>query len=294
CARMYSMTGYGKGIAKSNGKTITIEIKTVNHRYLDLGLKIPRSFLFLEDSVKKTIAGAISRGHADLYLTYEQDSVSEGVYTADIELAKNYLEAAKLLAKSTGVKNDITLSSLVKVGDIIKREQPAEDEGLLKALTDEALKTALENLKAMRKHEGESLMADISAKLDNIEKSLEIIKENAPKVVENYRAGLEARIAEVLEPSKMDMQRLATEVALYADHCAIDEEITRLGAHIAHARALLNADEPVGRKMEFLVQEFNRETNTIGSKANDLAITAEVLKIKNEIEKIREQSANIE
>ena len=291
---MYSMTGYGKGIAKSNGKTITIEIKTVNHRYLDLGIKIPRSFLFLEDSVKKTIAGAISRGHADLYLTYEQDSVSDGAYTADIELAKNYLEAAKLLAKSTGVKNDITLSSLVKVGDIIKREQPAEDEDLLKALTDEALKAALENLKAMRKREGESLMADISAKLDNIEKSLEVIKENAPKVVENYRAGLEARIAELLDPSKMDMQRLATEVALYADHCAIDEEITRLGAHIAHARALLNADEPVGRKMEFLVQEFNRETNTIGSKANDLTITAEVLKIKNEIEKIREQSANIE
>ena len=291
---MYSMTGYGKGIAKSNGKTITIEIKTVNHRYLDLGIKIPRSFLFLEDSVKKTIAGAISRGHADLYLTYEQDSVSDGAYTADIELAKNYLEAAKLLAKSTGVKNDITLSSLVKVGDIIKREQPAEDEDLLKALTDEALKVALENLKAMRKREGESLMADISAKLDNIEKSLELIKENAPKVVENYRAGLEARIAEVFDPSKMDMQRLATEVALYADHCAIDEEITRLGAHIAHARALLNADEPVGRKMEFLVQEFNRETNTIGSKANDLTITAEVLKIKNEIEKIREQSANIE
>ena len=291
---MYSMTGYGKGIAKSNGKTITIEIKTVNHRYLDLGIKIPRSFLFLEDSVKKTIAGAISRGHADLYLTYEQDSVSDGAYTADIELAKNYLEAVKLLAKSTGVKNDITLSSLVKVGDIIKREQPAEDEDLLKALTDEALKAALENLKAMRKREGESLMADTSAKLDNIEKSLELIKENAPKVVENYRAGLEARIAEVLDPSKMDMQRLATEVALYADHCAIDEEITRLGAHIAHARALLNADEPVGRKMEFLVQEFNRETNTIGSKANDLTITAEVLKIKNEIEKIREQSANIE
>lgn len=291
---MYSMTGYGKGIAKSNGKTITIELKTVNHRYLDLGLKIPRSFLFLEDSLKKTIAGAISRGHADLYLTYEQDSVSDGAYTADIELAKNYLEAAKLLAKSTGVKNDITLSSLVKVGDIIKREQPAEDEDLLKALTDEALKAALENLKTMRKHEGESLMADISAKLGNIERSLEIIKENAPKVVENYRAGLEARIAEVLDPSKMDMQRLATEVALYADRCAIDEEITRLGAHIAHARALLNADEPVGRKMEFLVQEFNRETNTIGSKANDLSITAEVLKIKNEIEKIREQSANIE
>ncbi|MCM1305784.1 MAG: YicC family protein [Bacteroides sp.] len=291
---MYSMTGYGKGVAKADGKTITVEIKTVNHRYLDFGIKIPRSFLFLEDAIKKAVSGAISRGHVDLFLTYEQSTSADGAYTADVELAKNYLAVAKDLAKQTGIKNDITLSSLVKVADVIKREQPTEDEELLKKLTEEALSIALENLKVMRKREGASLMADISSKLDCIEKSLAIIKQNAPKVVENYRAGLQARIAEVVDANKIDMQRLATEVALYADHCAIDEEITRLGAHIAHARALLLADEPVGRKTEFLVQEFNRETNTIGSKANDLAITSEVLKIKNEIEKIREQAANIE
>lgn len=291
---MHSMTGYGKGIASDGGKTITIEIKTVNHRYLDLGLKMPRSFLFLEDSVKKAISSAISRGHVDLFLTYEQTSVAEGEFTCDLELANNYLKAAGELAAATGLTNDITLSTLVKVPDVIKREQPVENEDLLKRLTEEALTDALGNLKIMRRREGESLKADISAKLDSIESSLAIIIKSAPKVVADYKAGLEARIAEVLEPSKTDMARLATEVALFADHCAIDEETTRLTAHIAHMRSLLNAEEPVGRKMDFLVQEFNRETNTIGSKANDLAITAEVLKIKNEIEKIREQSANIE
>lgn len=291
---MYSMTGYGKGVAKSNGKTITIEIKTVNHRYLDLGLKIPRNFIFLEDSVKKIISGAISRGHVDLFLTYEKDSVADGAFTLDLELASNYLAVARELAKNTGVEDDITLASLVKVQDVIKREQPVEDEDMLRQLTVEALSAAVDSLKIMREHEGESLKADISQKLDNIETSLSAIKKQAPKVKENYKAGLEARIAEVLEPSKIDMQRLATEVALFADHCAIDEEITRLGLHIEHMRKLLTASEPVGRKMEFLVQELNRETNTIGSKANDMAITSEVLAIKNEIEKIREQSANIE
>lgn len=291
---MYSMTGYGKGIASADGKTITIEIKTVNHRYLDLGLKMPRSFLFLEDTVKKTISSAISRGHVDLFLTYEQTAAAEGEFTCDIELANSYLKAARELAVAACVANDITLSSLVKVPDVIKREQPVENEELLRRLTEDALTDALENLKTMRRREGESLKADISAKLDSIESSLAIIVKNAPKVVADYKAGLEARIAEVLEPSKIDMARLATEVALFADHCAIDEETTRLSAHIAHMRALLTAEEPVGRKMEFLVQEFNRETNTIGSKANDLSITSEVLKIKNEIEKIREQSANIE
>ncbi|MDE6302213.1 MAG: YicC family protein, partial [Clostridia bacterium] len=258
-------------------------------------LKMPRAFLFLEDAVKKGISSAISRGHADLFLTYEQEVTAEGAYTVDVELAKGYLSAVKELAGNIdGIADDFTLTSLVKVPDVIKREQPVEDEELLKKLTLAALEDALNNLKAMRKREGESLNADINEKLCSIENHLAAIKARAPKVVEAYRAGIEARIAEVLEPSKIDMQRLATEVALFADHCAIDEEITRLTAHIAHMRTLLAAEEPVGRKMEFLVQEFNRETNTIGSKANDMVITENVLAIKNEIEKIREQSANIE
>ena len=291
---MYSMTGYGKGVAKRDGKTVTIEIKTVNHRFLDCNFKLPRTFLFVEDAVRKAVSGAISRGHVDLFLTYEQTSVDEGAYTVDVELANNYLCALRQLQSATGVADDVTLTTLSKVPDVIVKEQAVEDEDLLRALTVEALDGALCNLKAMRQKEGVALKTDISQKLDKISDCLERIKEYAPEVVNDYRRALNARIAEVVEPSLVDMQRLATEVALFADHCAIDEEITRLSTHISNMRALLEADEPVGRKMDFLVQEFNRETNTIGSKANDMRITEQVLAIKNEIEKMREQAANIE
>ena len=291
---MHSMTGYGKGVSKRDGKTITIEIKTVNHRFLDCNIKLPRNFLFVEDRVKKAVSSAISRGHVDLYLTYEQSSTDEGAYTVDLELANNYLTAVRQLENGTGLANDVTLSTLLRVGDIVTRQQSVEDEDLLAEMTLEAASEALVNLKVMREKEGQSQKADIASKLGTIEACLDRIKEFAPKVVEGYRALLNARIAEVVEPSLVDKQRLATEVALYADHCAIDEEITRLSTHISNMRSLLEATEPVGRKMDFLVQEFNRETNTIGSKANDMRITKEVLAIKNEIEKMREQAANIE
>ncbi len=291
---MHSMTGYGKGVSKRDGKTITIEIKTVNHRFLDCNIKLPRNFLFVEDRVKKAVSSAISRGHVDLYLTYEQSSTDEGAYTVDMELANNYLTAVRQLENGTGLANDVTLSTLLRVGDIVTRQQSVEDEDLLAEMTLEAASEALVNLKVMREKEGQSQKADIASKLGTIEACLDRIKEFAPKVVEDYRALLNARIAEVVEPSLVDKQRLATEVALYADHCAIDEEITRLSTHISNMRSLLEATEPVGRKMDFLVQEFNRETNTIGSKANDMRITKEVLAIKNEIEKMREQAANIE
>lgn len=291
---MHSMTGYGKGVSKRDGKTITIEIKTVNHRFLDCNIKLPRNFLFVEDRVKKAVSSAISRGHVDLYLTYEQSSTDEGAYTVDWELANNYLTAVRQLENGTGLANDVTLSTLLRVGDIVTRQQSVEDEDLLAEMTLEAASEALVNLKVMREKEGQSQKADIASKLGTIEACLDRIKEFAPKVVEDYRELLNARIAEVVEPSLVDKQRLATEVALYADHCAIDEEITRLSTHISNMRSLLEATEPVGRKMDFLVQEFNRETNTIGSKANDMRITKEVLAIKNEIEKMREQAANIE
>lgn len=291
---MHSMTGYGKGVSKRDGKTITIEIKTVNHRFLDCNIKLPRNFLFVEDRLKKAVSSAISRGHVDLYLTYEQSSTDEGAYTVDLELANNYLTAVRQLENGTGLANDVTLSTLLRVGDIVTRQQSVEDEDLLAEMTLEAASEALVNLKVMREKEGQSQKADIASKLGTIEACLDRIKEFAPKVVEDYRALLNARIAEVVEPSLVDKQRLATEVALYADHCAIDEEITRLSTHISNMRSLLEATEPVGRKMDFLVQEFNRETNTIGSKANDMRITKEVLAIKNEIEKMREQAANIE
>lgn len=248
---MHSMTGYGKGVSKRDGKTITIEIKTVNHRFLDCNIKLPRNFLFVEDRVKKAVSSAISRGHVDLYLTYEQSSTDEGAYTVDLELANNYLTAVRQLENGTGLANDVTLSTLLRVGDIVTRQQSVEDEDLLAEMTLEAASEALVNLKVMREKEGQSQKADIASKLGTIEACLDRIKEFAPKVVEDYRALLNARIAEVVEPSLVDKQRLATEVALYADHCAIDEEITRLSTHISNMRSLLEATEPVGRKWIF-------------------------------------------
>ncbi len=292
--RMYSMTGYGKGVATDGKKTITVEMKSVNHRYLDLGLKLPRTFMFVEDDFKKAIEKKLSRGHVDVFLTYEIKESENGKFTVDGELAKNYLHAVNVLAMETGVPNDFTVTSLAKVPDVIVRETPVEDEDVLKNLALFALTEALENISAMREKEGEALKKDFAVKLDAIEDSLKIIKKLAPQVVEEYRNNLNARIAEVVEPSLIDRQRLATEVALYADHCAIDEEITRLSTHIKAMRKHLEAEEPVGRKMDFLVQEFLRETNTIGSKANNIKITEQVLAIKNEIEKMREQAQNIE
>ncbi len=314
---MYSMTGYGKGIASDGEKTVTVELKSVNHRYLDFGIKLPKNFLFVEDAVKKAIGAAISRGHIDVFLTYDQKAGSADDFAVDEQLAAKYIAAANALAGQVmrsaikGVFMDgsmissderaaqnIILREALRQPDIIVRKQAAEDPAKLEAeltkLTMDALCAALENLKVMRAREGEALKTDVKKKLDNIAASLKVITELAPDVVKAYRESMTARIAEVLDPTKIDEQRLATEVALYADHCCIDEEITRLGTHISAMRALIEADEPVGRKMDFLVQEFNREANTIGSKANDIRITNEVLAIKNEIEKLREQAANIE
>lgn len=291
---MYSMTGYGKGIESSGGKTITIEIKTVNHRYLDWGIKMPKGFLFLEDDIKKTVGAKLSRGHLDLYLTYEQTAVTAGEYSVDTALAQSYLEAASKLQYVTGLANDITLSSLLRVPDILDRKQADEDEALLASIAKGALNKALDALLAMREREGGALKNDINAKLDTIQDALDRIVKYAPSVVVDYKDKLNARIADAVAAVAVDQSRLATEIALYADRCSIDEEITRLSTHIVNMRALLESSEPVGRKLDFLVQELNRETNTIGSKANDLRITNEVLAIKNEIEKIREQAQNVE
>ncbi len=301
---MYSMTGYGKGVASSGGKTVTVELKSVNHRYLDLGIKLPKNFLFLEDLIKSMFAGSVSRGHIDVFVTYEQQAGSADDFVLDEQLAAKYIGAANALAKLVMKASDpsnaeaVILHEALRQPDILARRQAAEDpatlEAQLKQLTSDALREAIGNLLIMRQREGEALKADIGKKLDNIAAALDVIRALAPDVVETYRKNMLARVAEVLDPTKVDEQRLATEVAMYADHCCIDEEITRLDAHIAATRGLLCANEPVGRKMDFLVQEFNREANTIGSKANDIRVTNQVLIIKNEIEKLREQAANVE
>ncbi len=291
---MRSMTGYGKGEAEANGRTVTVELKTVNHKFFDWNTKMPKGFLFAEDEAKKAVAREVARGHVDVYISVRQTEAQTAEYRADIGLAAKYVAAAKELSEAVGVPFDIGALALAKNPDILVLETVEADDEELKALLMAALSDALKGLVAMRENEGEALRRDITEKLDSMSASVERVAELAPAVVEEYRKKLTARITELLGSAVADMSRVATEVALFADKCAVDEEISRLKAHIAAMRGYLAAEGPVGRKLDFLVQEMNREANTIGSKANDLDITREVLSLKNDIEKIREQAQNVE
>lgn len=291
---MRSMTGYGKGTASCDGLTVTAEIKTVNHKFFDWSIKMPKGFLFVEDDAKRAVAAEVQRGHVDVYLTVERDAGVADDYAVDGNLALKYVRTAENLAELTGVQSDVTVSSLMKNPDIVSLKAAEIDDETAKSVVLEALGEALVGLVAMREKEGATQVADISAKLDAIESALGEIASVAPQVVADYRAKLAARIREALGDNLPEESRIATEVALFADKCAIDEEISRLTAHIAAMRAHLKSTAPVGRKLDFLVQEMNREANTIGSKANDLRITERVLAIKNDIEKIREQAQNVE
>ncbi len=291
---MRSMTGYGKGQASADGRKVTVEIKTVNHKFFDWSMKMPKGFLFVEDDAKKTVATAVNRGHIDVFVTYEQEAATASEYSVDRALAEKYVAAARELADATGVEFDVTAYALMKNPDVVSLKVADFDDETLKNLVLTALREALGNLVAMREKEGASQVVDITEKLDSMQSSLYLIKKYAPEVVGDYRKKLTARITETLGSAVADMSRVATEIALFADKCAIDEEITRLGVHIATMREYLTYTDPVGRKLDFLVQEMNREANTIGSKANDLRITEQVLKLKNDIEKIREQAQNVE
>lgn len=291
---MRSMTGYGKGQACADGRTVTVEIKTVNHKFFDWSMKMPKGFLFVEDDVKKAVSAVVNRGHVDLFLTYEQETAKAADFAADEELAEKFVAAARRLSEKTGVPFDVTACTLVKNPDIFGLKADDVDDEQLRALVLQATDGALAGLVAMREREGASQVADITEKLDSVRASLDAVASFAPSVVSDYRAKLNARISEVLGKDVADPNRIAAEVALFADKCAIDEEITRLGAHIETMRSYLALSEPVGRKLDFLVQEMNREANTIGSKANNLRITEKVLAMKNDIEKIREQSQNVE
>lgn len=291
---MRSMTGYGKGQSSADGRKVTVEIKTVNHKFFDWSMKMPKGFLFVEDDAKKTVATAVNRGHIDVFVTYEQEAATASEYSVDRALAEKYVAAARELADATGVEFDVTAYALMKNPDVVSLKVADVDDETLKNLVLTALGEALGNLVAMREKEGASQVVDITEKLDSMQSSLDLIKKYAPEVVGDYRKKLTARITETLGSAVADMSRVATEIALFADKCAIDEEITRLGVHIATMREYLTYTDPVGRKLDFLVQEMNREANTIGSKANDLRITEQVLKLKNDIEKIREQAQNVE
>ena len=292
-ARMYSMTGYGRGEAEANGRTLVVELKSVNHRFLDLSIKLPRALLFAEDAMKKVISSRLTRGHIDVFTTYAAPA-DQGALALNEELAAGYLSLGKTLSDRFGVKNDLTASSLLRQQGVAVESQTAVPEDEILSLVKTATDRALDSLLKMRDTEGKAITADILSKLAEIERLTGLIESRAPFVTAEYRARLEERVREALSGADYDETRLLTEVALFADKCAIDEEIARLHAHVDHYRKILSTEPTAGRKLDFLTQELNREANTIGSKANDAAIAENVVLLKCEIEKVREQIQNLE
>lgn len=291
---MLSMTGYGRGEYKNGGIELTVEIKTVNNRYLDVSVKCPRIFNAFEDIIRSQIREKLTRGHADVYIGFSDKREKERTVYLDEGAAKAYADAARRIkAMFPDAVDDFSVTNILRFPDVIKTEDVsnADDESLsaLKA----ALSGALEKLNGMRKIEGEKLKADMLARMDTIERLVAEIEKRAPLVAEGYKAKLESKIKKILDGVEPDEGRLLTEVAVFTDKSNIDEELTRLHSHVSQFREICN-DTLVGRKLDFLVQEFNRETNTVCSKSNDLEITRLGLALKNEIEKIREQVQNLE
>lgn len=291
---MFSMTGYGKGEYKQGGIELTVEIKTVNNRYLDVSVKSPKIFNAYEEAIRAQVREKLTRGHADLFINFVDKREKAKELYVDVAAAKGYYDAAlKLKTLFPLLADDFTLTTLLKSPDVVRQEDvQGADEALLAALHS-ALGMALENLNVMRKKEGEKLAQDMLSRMDEVERLVGIVKERAPLVSEMYRSKLSERMKEVLSGVDFDETRLLTEVAVFADKSNIDEELTRLTSHISQFRSICK-EERVGRKLDFLVQEFNRESNTICSKSNDLAVTNAGLALKNEIEKIREQVQNVE
>lgn len=291
---MYSMTGYGRGAAQCDGREITVEFKSVNHRYLDVSMRLPRHLAFLEDPLRKLLAERLSRGHVDVFVNYRNTRSDARTVRIDDALLGAYLDAARKVSDSFSLRDDIGLTAALRLPDVTEICEADEDRDAVTALCLQAAETAVCELREMRRLEGERLRRDFSMRIDTVLELTERVAVRAPLVIEEYRTRLNERIEQLLQTTEVDRTRLATEVALFADRASIDEEIVRLRSHVAQIRLLLDDPDPVGRKLDFVVQELNREFNTIGSKANDGTLTACVLAGKNEIEKIREQVQNIE
>ncbi len=291
---MLSMTGYGRGEYREGGIELSVEIKTVNNRYLDALIKAPRIFAAYEEVIRARVREKITRGHADVYVSLSDKREKKKTLELDEGVAASYIAAARRLSRlSSDIPFDVTATSLLRMPDVVVRdESQAADDELIAALTS-ALSSALENLNAMRFKEGEKLRADMLSRMDRIEQLVKMVAERAPLVAEDYRAKLKEKIEKYLQGATYDEGKLLTEVALFSDKSNIDEELTRLKSHIEQFRDICRSPI-VGRKLDFLVQEFNRETNTICSKSNDITITKCGLELKNEIEKIREQVQNVE
>ena len=290
---MRSMTGCGTGVVRRDGWEATVDIKTVNHRFLDIGLRLPRNLSFLEQTVRNSISSRISRGHADVFITIRNVSSSASRVEADFGLAAHYLEIARELAEQTGAENDMTVSRILQMEGVTSVEEAEMDQDLISAICSEASSAAIDQLIRMREIEGSHLREDLLKHLNAASSLREHILERAPFVVSEYREKLETRLKALLTEAP-DPQRISMEVAMIADRCAIDEELSRLDSHIHQFVIYLDAQDEIGKKMDFLIQEMNREINTTASKANNAEAAQIVVDVKSEIEKLREQIQNLE
>ncbi len=289
-----SMTGYGSAKGLSDKLEITVEVRSVNNRFLDCSVKLPRVYTCLEDGIKSRVQQGISRGKVDVFITIDARYADDTVISVNEPVADAYMAALKALSERYGIENDVTATSLSRLQDVLTVTKAETDVKKLGEDIDAILVKALEDFNSMRAREGERLYADISSRADEIERLVGLAEERSPQTVAEYRERLAARLREVLESSDVDEARIVTEAAIFADKTAVAEETVRLRSHLAQLRDLIRSGEPVGRKLDFLVQEFNREANTIGSKGNDLQMARIVVDLKSEIEKIREQIQNVE
>ena len=288
------MTGFGRAQASVEGFNITAEIKSVNHRYFEFSSRTPRAYGFLDEKLKSYLQSEISRGKVDCYVQIEALEEADVVVNLNLSLAKGYLDAYKRLSEEFGIDNDIKVSSLSRNSDIFSIHNAQADEDAIFAAVKDVAAKALEKFIEMRLREGEKLRDDVLSRAEAILSDVAFIEERSPQTVLEYNEKLLQRMKTVLEDVHVDEQRLLTEAAIYADKVAVAEETVRLRSHIGQLREFFEADEAIGRKLDFLVQEINREANTIGSKAQDVEIARRVINIKSEVEKIREQIQNIE
>ncbi|WP_206407203.1 YicC/YloC family endoribonuclease [Flavonifractor sp. An9] len=288
------MTGYGRGEANLNGRPITVELRSVNNRYLDCTVKLPRIYVFAEDAVKSRVQSRISRGKVDVYITIGPSANGDVAISVNKPVADGYYAALKDLRDTYGLRDDISVSLLSRFQDVFLVEKTQEDLEALSADICTVLDLALDDFDAMRTREGEKLCQDVRSRAATIEGLVSKVEKRSPGIVADYRAKLVARMNEVLQNTQIDESRILTEAAIYADKVAVDEETVRLRSHLSQLDHMLSQGGAIGRKLDFLIQEFNREANTIGSKCSDIETAGYVVDIKAEIEKIREQIQNIE
>lgn len=289
-----SMTGFGRSKYENEGREYLVEIKSVNNRYSDISIKLPRNISFLEEKVKTVISNAISRGKIDVFINFTNYSEKGKKIKINTELAKQYIEELKKLQTETEIIDNIGIMEICKMPEVLNLKIEEDDENVLWQELQECLNNAITGFLLMRENEGNKIKEDLEKRIELIREKIEKISEVSTGLVEEYVVKLEKRVNELLKTTVVDETRLAQEIVIYSDKCSVEEELTRLRSHINQFLNLLNETNPIGKKLDFLIQEMNRETNTIGSKANSLEITNLVVDIKTEIENIREQVQNIE